>query len=260
MTTYTQLAHFNDYYPPNFGWGARDPRNDSSLLVPFSHSGAKFGLMHRDVVPVFKALLDELVPHISDGLDDAADDGCYNPASVTVGGTRSFHTWAIAIDVNWRANPMYAPNRPTGGDALPPITSSIARKYGCEWGGDWSYPQDWMHIECHLSPDVARHVTSTNPTGKFLRRQWPSWMPPGHYFGLITGPAASHGGYFEREQPAIQAIQHRLTQLGYKVGDKDGIFGAKTKAAVSEWQHKVAPKSEFFGQVWSDDWRRLFTW
>jgi len=260
--SYATLAHFNDYWPPNFGWADRDPMIDGELLVPFEHSGAVFGRMHVDVVPLFTALLDELVPLIPAGIANIADDGCYNPRSITGGGTRSFHSWAIAIDVNWQANPMYAQKRPTGPQALPAETSAIARKYGCEWGGDWSYPQDWMHIECHLSPDVARHVTGGNPTGKYLHRTWPAWMPDGHYFGLVTGPDKSHGGFYERERPYIAAIQRRLAKLGFaEVGDTDGVFGPKTRGAVAKWQHaKYEAKTTNFGQVWRDDWRRLFTY
>jgi hypothetical protein len=151
------LAYFGNYTPANFGWGARDPEKDSSLLVPFRHSGVSFGSMHRDVVGVFTNVLNELVPYISGGLV-AGQCGCYNPKSVTVGGDRSFHTYAIAIDVNWGSNPMGASRRPTGKYALPAITSQIARKWGCEWGGDWTYPQDWMHIEVHLTPAQARAV------------------------------------------------------------------------------------------------------
>lgn len=150
-------AYFGNYGPANFGWGARDPEKDSSLLVQFQHSGVSFGSMHRDVVGLFTNVLNDLVPLISGGLV-AGQCGCYNPRSVTVGGDRSFHTYAIAIDVNWGSNPMYAKSRPTGKYALPLATSQIARKWGCEWGGDWTAPQDWMHIECHLTPAQARAV------------------------------------------------------------------------------------------------------
>lgn len=260
MTTYTQLAHFNDYWPPNFGWSDRDPKYNSSLLVPFSHSGVSFGSMHRDAVPVFKSLLDELVPLISGGLV-AGQCGCYNPKSVSSGGSRSFHTYAIAIDVNWGSNQMYAEQHPTGQHTLPLATSQIARKYGCEWGGDWSSPKDWMHIECHLNPDVARRVTSANPTGKYLHHVWPAYMPVGHYFGLRSGPAESHGGYYEREHTAIAWIQNRLVKLGFLHNPFIGIFGPGTKNAVAAWQHKVAPNTTTrFGEVWPDDWRRLFTY
>jgi hypothetical protein len=161
MTNYAALAHFGNYEPWTFGWpdpdtGAFDPVRD---LVPFTHSGVPFGSMHRDVVPFFTAVLDRLVPLIPGGLV-AGQCGCYNPASRTVGGSPSFHTIGCAIDVNWGSNPMYAKDRPSGDFALPPETSQIAHELGGEWGGDWSYPQDWMHIECHLTPDIARTVTS----------------------------------------------------------------------------------------------------
>jgi D-alanyl-D-alanine carboxypeptidase-like protein len=163
--SYADLAQFGNYSPASIGWGGvNDPEAHPDLLVPFTHSGAAFGPMHRSVVPVFAAVLDELVPLIPGGLV-AGQCGCYNPGSVTVGGSRSFHTYAIAIDVNWGANPMYAPAHPTGLHALPTATSLVARKYGCEWGGDWSYPQDWMHLECHLTPAQARAVKPLTPIG-----------------------------------------------------------------------------------------------
>jgi hypothetical protein len=159
MVDYAAHAHFSDYTPADFGWDARDPEADPSLLVPFSYAGVSFGSMHRDVVNVFRALLDELVPLIPGGLVDG-QCGCYNPSSVTVGGQRSFHTYAIAIDINWGENRMGANQHPTGPHTLPSATSAIARKYGCEWGGDWTNPQDWMHIEVQLSPADARSFTS----------------------------------------------------------------------------------------------------
>lgn len=157
MATLAAQAKFGVYSPASFGWAERDPTRDSSLLVPLTHSGVAFGSTHRDAAGLFAAVLDELVLLIPGGLV-AGQCGCYNPDSVTVGGDRSFHTWGIAIDVNWGSNPMYQKDRPTGLHAVPPAAGEIARRYGCEWGGDWTYPQDWMHIECHLPPAVARTV------------------------------------------------------------------------------------------------------
>lgn len=164
MTDYSALAHFGDYNPADFGWAARDPESDPSLLVPFNYRDVSFGDMHVDVVRLFTALLDQLVPLIPGSPNPVAGEcGCFNPSSVTVAGDRSFHTYATAIDVNWSQNPMFAAAMPTGPHALPHATSAIARSFGCEWGGDWTYPQDWMHIEVHLSPDVARTVTGGSP-------------------------------------------------------------------------------------------------
>lgn len=155
--TIAEHAHFNDYSPTDFGWANRDPERDSSLLVPFSFNGVSFGSMNRDVVGVFTRVLTDLVPKIPGGLV-AGQCGCYNPRSIAATGTRSFHSWGIAIDVNWGSNPMGVAAHPSGKYALPLATSQIANKYGCEWGGDWASPKDWMHIECHLSPADARAV------------------------------------------------------------------------------------------------------
>lgn len=93
-----------------------------------------------------------------------------------------------------------------------------------------------------------------------LRYPWPAFMPAGHYFGLESGPDESHGGRYASERPAVLLVQHRLAQLGYSPGTVDGHFGPATKAAVAKWQHAHAPGTTRYGEVWSDDWKRLFTW
>jgi hypothetical protein len=106
------------------------------------------------------------------------------------------------------------------------------------------------------------------PAKPQLRRPWPSYMPHNEYFGLISGPNHSHGGYYQAkssakkdERPDITAIQNRLNSLGYNCGTADGIFGDKTKAGVSSWQHALYPQyTSRYGEVWSDDWQRLFTY
>lgn len=107
--------------------------------------------------------------------------------------------------------------------------------------------------------DVLAGVTSSQ-SGPYLHRMWPSWMPANHYFGLVTGPATSHGGYFVGEQPAIAAIQRRLVANGAHIADKFGLFGMSTKHAVGDWQRKHMPGTELFGEVWPDDWNKLFTY
>ena len=103
--------------------------------------------------------------------------------------------------------------------------------------------------------------SGSGPVAPRLRRPWPAYMRPGHYFGLITGPNESHGGYYASEQPDVRAIQERLNAIGYNCGAVDGIFGPKTKAAVSRWQSDhYAATTSLYGQVWSDDWAHLFTY
>jgi hypothetical protein len=152
-------AHFGNYAPWTFGWDQRDPMSDYSLLANYSHSGVQFaGGVHVDFVNQLTGFLNELVPLIPSHRLVAGVTGCYNPGSVTVNGARSFHTYAIACDLNWSANPMGPADRPTAYDSLPAVTGMIANRWGMEWGGDWSYPKDWMHVETHLSPADARAV------------------------------------------------------------------------------------------------------
>ena len=90
---------------------------------------------------------------------------------------------------------------------------------------------------------------------------WP--LPADEYFGLISGPNASHGGWTASEKHYVLMIQQRLQQLGYApktAGWADGVFEQPTKDSVAKWQHdKWEQDTTRFGEVWSDDWKRLFS-
>ena len=45
---------------------------------------------------------------------------------------------------------------------------------------------------------------------------------------------------------------------GAGVPSKGQVSGA-TKDAVTLWQHAHLPGTTLFGEVWPDDWRKLFT-
>jgi hypothetical protein len=86
-------------------------------------------------------------------------------------------------------------------------------------------------------------------------------LPLDEFFGLITGPDKSHGGAYAFERPYVRAIQQRLQKLGYAPrtpGWADGIFEQPTADAVAKWQRAHMPGTEFFGEVWADDWAKLF--
>lgn len=93
----------------------------------------------------------------------------------------------------------------------------------------------------------------------------PAWsLPRGHYYGLKSGPAQSHGGFYASERPAIQALQRRLIAKGYVPGIRDwrslwadGMYEQATVDAVTRFQRAEMPGTKFFGQVWVDDWARL---
>lgn len=89
-------------------------------------------------------------------------------------------------------------------------------------------------------------------------------LAQGHFYGLITGPAESHGGAFGQEKPPITRIQQRLQELGFAPstpGWADGIFGQPTADAVAAWQavNRPGPLTTRPGEVWGDDWAALFS-
>lgn len=88
----------------------------------------------------------------------------------------------------------------------------------------------------------------------------PAWhLPQNEYYGNIKGPAESHGGYYAKEQDDVRLIQNAINKKGYGPISVDGVFGNQTEAAVARWQHAKMPGTQFYGQVWSDDWRALFS-
>lgn len=95
----------------------------------------------------------------------------------------------------------------------------------------------------------------------------------GQYLGSISGPAASHGGANPAERSIVQMLQKRLIACGYVPGITnpnsswaDGIFDSRsdrpgtgaTSQAVARFQRQHMPGTKFPGQVWYDDWQKLF--
>lgn len=114
--------------------------------------------------------------------------------------------------------------------------------------------------------DLATLTSPTIPDSDALRaarnlRPVPPWpLPREHYFGLISGPERSHGGYFPAERPWVKQIQQALQRKGYAPetpGWADGRFEDPTAEAVATWQRDHMPGTRFYGQVWADDWARL---
>ena len=130
----------------------------------------------------------------------------------------------------------------------------------------------WSHISWYRSrvnqPANLWVPVPPAPAKPVLRRPWPSYMPRGHHFGLITGPDSSHGGYYSRERSDVKAIQQRLIALGYVPGIRsassswaDGKYERPTYDAVARWQRgRYAKYTTRYGEVWPDDWSRLFTY
>jgi hypothetical protein len=87
----------------------------------------------------------------------------------------------------------------------------------------------------------------------------------GQYLGLITGPSNSHGGFNASERPIIKMLQQRLIACRFVPGVTstssswaDGVFQKPTADAVTRFQRAHMPNTTRFGEVWWDDWTKLF--
>lgn len=138
----------------------------------------------------------------------------------------------------------------------------------------------WSHISWYRSRADQRAYLWTPSGGSpnpappqtaWLRRPWPQYMTdagPNHYFGDINGNDFSHGGWYSREMPDVQAIQQRMIVMGFVPGVTnpasgwaDGKYEQETIDAVTRWQQRDwAATTSFYGQVWKDDWYHLFTY
>lgn len=93
------------------------------------------------------------------------------------------------------------------------------------------------------------------------------------YLGSISGPAASHGGANLAEKQIVKMLQQRLIVCGFVPGVSDpnggwadGVFDTPndppgtgaTSQAVARFQHAHLPGTTSYGQVWYDDWTKLF--
>lgn len=157
------MPHFGNYNPASFGWA---PNAD---IVPFEYRGATFAQgVARRAVPIFQGLIDDLIGAgyklRTGGSMDTGNWG-YTYKTVTGGGSSlSFHAYGLALDFDAPHNPQHALDLP---GTLPPNTSAIARKWGCEWGGDWSVAdRDRMHIEFHGEPGEVPGIVAANGGSK----------------------------------------------------------------------------------------------
>lgn len=209
----------------------------------------------------------------------ALDDWGYAERAIRGGVELSNHASGTALDIN-------ATKWPLGSDETIYLTpQEIARWHAhlaeyegvLRWGGDYIGRQDPMHLEINSSAAevarVAAKLRNTAVAAPAVPKAAPPKpsippfpLPAGDYFGLITGPNQSHGGFSASERIWVKAIQQRLIKKGYvpgvtdiNSGWADGVFEQATADAVTRFQKKEMPGTTFFGQVWSDDWRKLFS-
>jgi hypothetical protein len=173
-------------------------------------------------------------------------------------------------------------------DSLPSTRGVGVHRWGVQ--GDWAGygfagwrpgGEVWSWVKGKACPGNARIIQTRDDVLPAAREagmiapesalgpRLPAWtLPGGHYYGLITGPARSHGGFYLGERPMIKLIQQRLIYKGYvptvvpsRWGVStwaDGVFERETFDAVRRFQRRELPHiTTRFGEVWQDDYERL---
>jgi Domain of unknown function (DUF1906)/Putative peptidoglycan binding domain len=127
---------------------------------------------------------------------------------------------------------------------------------------DWAYPGvlDALEAACSQAPGQGNGQGQAPGTG-----QPPAWpLPPGNYFGLITGPDVSHGGFVPADRPFVQQIQQALITKGFVPGVTDpnspwadGTYTEPTQQAVLRFQQSAGRPQT--GNIGPDDWTSLLS-
>jgi Domain of unknown function (DUF1906)/Putative peptidoglycan binding domain len=116
---------------------------------------------------------------------------------------------------------------------------------------DWAYPGVL---------DALRGADPATVPGNGHVPPWP--LPPGQYFGLITGPNESHGGHIPADRAWVRLIQQALIRKHYVPGVTDpaspwadGTYTGPTRDAVLRFQHAAGRPAT--GNVSAADWAVL---
>lgn len=220
------MPHFGNYNPASFGWTV-----DRSQIVDFTWKGQAFPAgAHRLAVPVFTALLNDLETAGGfgpAGYENPGDWGYeYRPVTGNTSGL-SFHAYGTAIDVKAPANP-YVASGYAAHSIVDSIAKSVAKKNGCEWGGGWTSPHDYMHFELHLDPDEASA-----------------------FHGASSGTSSARPTLHQGSTGSQVATLQRRLNLTPSTKPQ---FGPVTTAAVKMYQarHKLAVDGIVGAATWSD--------
>ena len=213
------------------GWGAGWPScagaaHNIATIVGHNPDGsvaAKVTVRKR-LARLVNLLLDECERR---GYNLWADQcGGYNCRPIANTRVASNHSWAVAVDLNWRQNPMRRPLVTN----IPGWMVQLWNRYGFAWGGHYRSTPDPMHFEFMGTPSDADGMTALaieeiagghptlrrGSTGDAVRRlQAALHIPVDGLFGPQTEAAVRK---FQKE--------HNL--------DVDGIVGPRTWAALKK--------------------------
>lgn len=96
---------------------------------------------HRAIIDALTAAMEEIeAAGLADVVRASGFDGCFVPRFTRSGGSISRHSWGIAFDVGFEANPTHVAS------AQDPRVVEVLQRAGFTWGGTWLVP-DAAHFE-----------------------------------------------------------------------------------------------------------------
>lgn len=149
---------------------------------------------------------------------DPASTGGYNCRYIGGTTTPSNHAYGRAVDINWNQNPHSYTFRST----IPPAVVKMWMNAGFYWGGHYT-KHDTMHFE---------YVGAKSAIGTYYKKLTGQSVPTPPKATETSFPTIAQGS---TKKAAVRTLQYALTARGYSLA-ADGVFGAKTKAALVKFQ------------------------
>jgi hypothetical protein len=144
--------------PEQKGWGPGWPVDRWAEMARVTANRSLTAVnVHRRLARLVDFLLDQT--EARGYLLDQTQTGAYNNRPIAGTTTASNHSWGIALDLNWRRNPVSHDGRPH--TDYPPWLVPLWNSYGFAWGGNYvgSY-RDAMHFEFMGAPSDADDQTA----------------------------------------------------------------------------------------------------
>lgn len=148
----------------------------------------------------------------------------------------SFHSWAMAVDINAPANPMLhgSPGwrwlHDHGRTDMPEWLPQLWKAHMFEWGGDYPSRQDAMHFGFRGTPADAARVTAGLGS---VSHPSPTVLVLDH-----TLKIGSSGAIVHHVQDLLHWIATRYKEPAVDT-KADGQFGPKTAAAVTAFKTSI---------------------
>ncbi len=158
-------------------------------------------------------------------------------------GGQSLHNYGLAVDVV----PIGANGQPNW--SAPASTwqkiGAAGKRQGMEWGGDWTSFVDRPHFQMTAGRSISSLLGQYNRNGGNLREIWNDVNRNYPHVGGTTVPntpttpanPASNALRAGSSGERVVQLQRDLSRLGYPL-TADGVFGAKTDAAVRRFQRE----------------------